>query len=162
MIWSVRESAAPPALWSFRMTPPSNVQSVLPARQGRRHVIVYIEDNPSNVALMADLLADFDGVVLSTAETAELGIDRVRALHPDIVIMDINLPGMSGFEATQVLASSPETRDIPVIALSAGPMMRDAAHVRRAGFHRYLSKPLNVDELTSVVEELLAADRERG
>ena len=99
--------------------------------------------------------------MLSTAATAELGIELVRALHPDIVIMDINLPGMSGFEATQVLASSPETRDIPVIALSAGPMMRDAAGVRRAGFHRYLTKPVKVDELTSVLEELLMANETR-
>jgi len=155
------EGGASPTLGSFRMTSPSTVDSVLPTRHGRRHVIVYIEDNASNVALMNDLLADFEGVALETAATAELGIELVRALHPDIVIMDINLPGMSGLEATRLLASSSETRDIPVIALTAGPMMRDAARVRRAGFYRYLTKPVKVDELTGVLEELLMADETR-
>jgi CheY-like chemotaxis protein len=151
------EAGAPPTLGSFLMTRSSTVDSVLLTRHGRRRIIVYIEDNPSNVALMNDLLADYDGVVLSTAATAEIGIELVRSLHPDIVIMDINLPGMSGLEATQVLAASPETRDIPVIALTAGPMLRDTASVRRAGFYRYLTKPVKVDELTSVLEELLTA-----
>jgi CheY-like chemotaxis protein len=80
------------------------------------------------------------------------GLEIVRARQPDVVIMDINLPGMSGFEATRALAAWPDTRDIPVIALSAAPLRRGAGG---AGFYRYLTKPVNVDELTSVLEELL-------
>jgi CheY-like chemotaxis protein len=104
---------------------------------------------------MEDLLADFERVEFVTAPTAEIGIELVRARRPSVVIMDINLPGMSGFEATQKLAAWPETRDIPVIALSAAAMIRDAARVAGASFYRYLTKPVRVGELTSVLEELL-------
>jgi signal transduction histidine kinase/CheY-like chemotaxis protein len=126
---------------------------------GRRYLIVYVEDNPSNIAFMEDLLADFERVELLTAPTAEIGIELVRARRPDVVIMDINLPGMSGFEATQRLAAWPETCEIPVIALSAAAMIRDAARVAGAGFYRYLTKPVKVDELTTVLEELLVPNR---
>ena len=125
------------------------------ASPGSRFVIVYVEDNPSNIAFMEDLLADFERVELLTAPTAEIGIELVRARRPNVVIMDINLPGISGFEATQKLGAWPETRDIPIIALSAAAMIRDAARVAGAGFYRYLTKPVRVDELMAVLEELL-------
>jgi PAS domain S-box-containing protein len=125
-----------------------------------RQVVVYIEDNPSNIAFMADLLDELGHVELLTAPNAELGIELVRARRPDAVIMDINLPTMSGFEATRRLASWPETRDIPVVALSAAALLRDAARAGGAGFHRYLTKPVKVDELTAVLEGLLG--RETG
>ena len=69
--------------------------------------------------------------------------------------MDINLPGMSGFEATRQLREWPQTRDIPVVALSASAMVRDKARGDEAGFYRYLTKPVKVDELAGVLEELL-------
>ncbi|HTV24892.1 MAG TPA: response regulator [Polyangiaceae bacterium] len=133
----------------------SSAECLIAGPEGPRYVIVYIEDNPSNIAFMEDLLADFQRVELLTAPTAEIGIELVRARRPDIVIMDINLPGMSGFEATRKLAAWPETREIPVIALSAAAMIRDAARVAGAGFYRYLTKPVKVDELTAVLDELL-------
>jgi PAS domain S-box-containing protein len=122
---------------------------------GPRLSIVYIEDNPSNIAFMEDLLSDFERVELATAPTAEIGVELVRARRPNVVIMDINLPGMSGFEATRRLREWPETREIPVIALSAAAMVRDEARVREAGFYKYLTKPVKVDELAGVLEELL-------
>lgn len=137
-------------------------ESALFGPDGSRYVVVYIEDNPSNIAFMEDLLADFERVELLTAPTAEIGTEIVRARQPDIVIMDINLPGMSGCEATRKLASWPETRDIPVIALSAAAMIRDAARVAGAGFYRYLTKPVKVDELTAVLEELLTVAEVRA
>jgi CheY-like chemotaxis protein len=127
----------------------------LAGSNGRRYLVVYVEDNPSNIAFMRDLLADFERVELLTAPTAEIGIEVVRARQPDVVIMDINLPGMSGIEASGLLKSWPETRDIPIIALSAAAMIRDAARVTGAGFYRYLTKPVQVDELTTTLEELL-------
>jgi CheY-like chemotaxis protein len=104
---------------------------------------------------MEDLVADFERVELVVAPTAEIGIELVRARQPHVVIMDINLPGMSGFEATRRLREWPETRDIPVVALSAAATVRDKARVNDAGFYRYLTKPVKVDELASVLEELL-------
>jgi PAS domain S-box-containing protein len=127
------------------------------SQSDNRSVIVYIEDNPSNIAFMEDLLGDFDSVDLITAPTAEIGLELVRAKQPSVVIMDINLPGMSGLEATRQLHAWPETCDIPVIALSAAAMVRDQAKVEDAGFYRYLTKPVQVDELIGVLEELLVA-----
>ncbi len=123
------------------------------------HVIVYVEDNPSNIAFMQDLLADFARVELITAPTAEIGIELVRARKPDIVIMDINLPGMSGVEASRLLAQSPETRGIPIIALSSTAMTSDAARMAGARFYRYLAKPVKVAELVATLEGLLDAAR---
>jgi CheY-like chemotaxis protein len=130
-------------------------ESALAAARGERYLIVYVEDNPSNIAFMEDLIADFESVELLTAPTAEIGIELVRARRPNVVIMDINLPGMSGFEATRYLREWPETCDIPVVALSAAAMVRDKSRVDTAGFYRYLTKPVKVDELAGVLEELL-------
>jgi len=120
-----------------------------------RYKIVYIEDNPSNIAFMEDLVGELPSVELVTAPTAEIGIELVRAHRPDVVIMDINLPGMSGFDAMQRLREWPETRDIPVIGLSAAALQKDTKRASKAGFYRYLTKPVKVAELTSVLEELL-------
>jgi len=129
--------------------------SALTGPDGPRYLIVYIEDNPSNIAFMEDLLGDFERVELLTAPTAEIGIELVRARQPHVVIMDINLPGMSGFDAARRLQEWPETRDIPVIGLSAAAMVRDNARIKEAGFYRYLTKPVKVDLLAEVLEELL-------
>jgi PAS domain S-box-containing protein len=121
----------------------------------RRHTVVYIEDNPSNIAFMRELMEELPSVALLTAPTAELGLEVIRARRPDVVIMDINLPGISGFEAAQRLREWPETREIPIIGLSAAALERDTARARAAGFYRYLTKPIKIDELTAVLEQLL-------
>jgi len=120
-----------------------------------RHKVVYVEDNPSNIAFMRELMEDLPGVELLTAPTAEIGFELVRAHRPELVIMDINLPGMSGFDAAKQLASLPETKSIPIIALTAAAFVRDQARAQDVGFYRYLTKPVKVDELTSVLEEIL-------
>jgi PAS domain S-box-containing protein len=145
---------------AIRSPPPAadprrSADSPLAGAQGPRYVIVYVEDNPSNIAFMQDLLADFERVQLLAAPTAELGIELARARRPDVIIMDINLPGMSGIDASNQLRQWPETRDIPVIALSAAAMIRDTARVTGAGFYRYLTKPVKVAELTATLEQLL-------
>jgi CheY-like chemotaxis protein len=119
--------------------------------------VVYVEDNPSNVAFMQDFFSEYERVELLTAASAETGLPLIRAVRPDLVFMDLNLPGMSGLDATQQLASWPETHDIPVVALSAAAMMRDSKPVRGAGFYRYLTKPIQLSELTRTLEELFGA-----
>jgi PAS domain S-box-containing protein len=126
---------------------------------GPHYVVIYIEDNPSSIAFMEDLMADFERVELLTAPTAEIGIELVRARQPNVVIMDINLPGMSGFEANRRLQEWHETRHIPVVALSAAAMIRDKEQIEGAGFYKYLTKPVKVDELAHVLGELLARER---
>jgi signal transduction histidine kinase/ActR/RegA family two-component response regulator len=123
---------------------------------GTRHKVVYVEDNPSNIAFMREVMEDLATIDLLTAPNAELGIELIRAHHPEVVIMDINLPGMSGLEAVRRLHELPETRDIPVIGLSAAALVSDTKRAKDAGFYRYLTKPVKVDELTAVLEELLA------
>jgi PAS domain S-box-containing protein len=124
-----------------------------------RYTVVYIEDNPSNVAFMRSLLEDIERVGLLCVPTAEVGIEVVRAARPDLVIMDMNLPGMSGYEATRRLREWPETRAIPVIALTAAAMIGDHKRVTEAGFQRYLTKPVRIDELLRVLDELLPITR---
>ncbi|HKP55459.1 MAG TPA: PAS domain S-box protein [Polyangiales bacterium] len=130
----------------------------LTGSQGPSFLVVYVEDNPSNIAFMEDMLADFERVQLLTAPTAEIGVALIRARKPHAVIMDINLPGMSGLEAMRQLQSWPETKSIPVIALSAAAMVQDAKLVSHAGFYRYLTKPVRVEELLQVLEQLLIRD----
>ena len=120
-----------------------------------RHKVIYIEDNPSNIAFMRDLVEDLPSVELLTAPTAEIGLELIRSHRPQVVIMDINLPGMSGFDAVQRLRAWPETRSIPVIGLSAAALLKDTTRAKEAGFYRYLTKPVKVAELTRTLEELL-------
>ena len=120
-----------------------------------RHQIVYVEDNPSNIAFMRDVMDDLPSVELMTAPTAEIGLELIRAHKPRVVIMDINLPGMSGFEAAKQLREWDETKDIPVIGLSAAALAKDTARAKETGFYRYLTKPVKVAELMQVLEELL-------
>jgi len=137
-------------------TPPAiSVTSPL-AVLGTRHKVVYVEDNPSNIAFMRDLVEDLASVELLTAPTAEIGLPLIRSHQPTVVIMDINLPGMSGLDAIKQLQQWPETRHIPIVGLSAAALIKDTARAQEAGFYRYLTKPVKVAELTAVLEELLA------
>jgi PAS domain S-box-containing protein len=122
---------------------------------GPAQLVVYVEDNPSNIAFMQDLLADLPNIELVTAPTAEIGLALIRARLPRLVLMDINLPGMSGFDAVGQLRAWPETRNLPVIGLSAAALMKDRDRARDAGFDRYLTKPVKVDELLEALGELL-------
>jgi PAS domain S-box-containing protein len=133
--------------------------SALSGSEGRRYTIVYIEDNPSNIAFMQELIAELERVSLITAPTAEVGIELVRGRLPDAVIMDINLPGMSGYDAARKLQEWPETKHIPIIALTAAAMVRDRKRASEVGFYRYLTKPVRVPELLSTLEELFAGTR---
>jgi CheY-like chemotaxis protein len=134
---------------------PRLASETLAALPGPSYQVVYIEDNPSNIAFMRDLLEDFERINLIAIPTAEVGIEVVREQRPDLVIMDINLPGMSGFEATRRLRAWPETAGIPVIALTAAAMTGDRKRASEVGFHKYLTKPVKIDELLQLLKELL-------
>ena len=121
----------------------------------QRRTVVYVEDNPSNIAFMLDLFEEWPEVELLTAVNAELGLELIRSRQPQAVIMDINLPGMSGVEAVKRLRAWPETREIPVIGLSAAALVGDTLRAKDAGFVRYLTKPVKIQELMQVLEPLL-------
>jgi PAS domain S-box-containing protein len=123
-------------------------------RSGRR-LVLYVEDNPANVLFMQDLLSDFDSIDLVVASSAEAGLRIALEKQPAIIIMDINLPGMNGFDALRALKASRETQHLPVIALTAAASERDRQLGERAGFYRYLTKPIKVDELLKALEALI-------
>jgi PAS domain S-box-containing protein len=123
----------------------------------RRFLVLYVEDNPANIAFLADVLGSLEGFDLISAPNAEIGIELARSRRPDVGIFDINLPGMSGIDALRVLRASPETRAIPVIALTAAASARDHQRGEQAGFYRYLTKPVRVDEIEDALLSLLAS-----
>jgi CheY-like chemotaxis protein len=126
-----------------------------PLASAGQKLVLYVEDNPANVAFMRDLVSTLENIDLLTAPTAEMGVELARGRHPDVVIMDINLPGMSGLDALRALRDAPDTKGIPVIALTAAASDRDKQRGVDAGFYRYLTKPVKVDELVAALGDLL-------
>lgn len=116
------------------------------------HTLLYVEDNPANLMLVEDLIARRVDVHLWTAKDGYQGIALAREFLPDVILMDINLPGISGIKALKILAEDPATAKIPVIALSANAMPRDIAKGMEAGFFRYLTKPIKVNEFMDTLD----------
>jgi PAS domain S-box-containing protein len=136
--------------------PPARESEARRMANGRR-LVLYVEDNPANVSFMRDLVSTFETVELLAAPTAEMGVELARQRHPEVIIMDINLPGMSGADALRALRATPDTKDIPVIALTAAASERDRRRGMDAGFDQYLTKPVNVDDFVTALETLLAS-----
>ncbi len=129
------------------------------------HTLLYVEDNTANLMLVEDLITRRHDVRLLTAKDGASGIAMARACRPDVILMDIHLPGISGVQALGVLAQDPATARIPVLALSANAIPRDIENGLRAGFFRYLTKPVKLDELTLALDaalELAAARAHPG
>ena len=117
--------------------------------------VLIIEDNPANMTLAVFLLTSAGHTVLSATD-AEAGINTARTEHPDLILMDIQLPGMDGLQATAVLKDDEETSSIPVIALTALAMKGDEERIRAAGCDGYIAKPIRYQEFLKVIEQQLA------
>lgn len=113
--------------------------------------ILYIEDNPANVVLMQRIVARFEGIDLMLATSAEEGLGLVHANKPDLVLMDINLPGMDGTEALKKMKAEPELADIPVVAITANTKVMGAKPEIAAEFDQYLTKPIDTREVVEVL-----------
>jgi signal transduction histidine kinase/CheY-like chemotaxis protein len=125
-------------------------------REGARsHTLLYVEDNPANLMLVEDLMARRPDVCLLSARDGISGVQIARCALPDVILMDINLPGISGIKALRILEEDPTTAHIPVIALSANAMPRDIAKGLDAGFFRYLTKPIKVNEFMETLDVTL-------
>ena len=111
-----------------------------------RHTLLYVEDNPANMNLIEQLIERRPDLRLLTAVNGTLGIQLARASLPQVILMDVNLPGISGIKALQILREDPATAHIPIVALSANAMPRDIARGLEMGFFRYLTKPIKVKE----------------
>ncbi|MFY9509994.1 MAG: response regulator, partial [Rubrivivax sp.] len=121
-----------------------------------RHTVLYIEDNAVNQVLMEGMLMHRPGIRLLVAGVPEVGLAMAQQSRPDLVLLDIQLPGMTGFEVLQRLRAMPATRHVPVIAVSANAMPGDVEQARRAGFDDYLTKPLDMHRLLAAVDRRLA------
>jgi PAS domain S-box-containing protein len=125
-------------------------------RDGVLRTVLYVEDNPANLTLVEQLLARYSDLRLISARDGHAGISAARESQPDVILMDINLPGLSGFEAMQLLRAHPSTAHIPIVALSANALPRDIKRGVDAGFFQYLTKPIKVNELMDTLSEALA------
>ena len=119
------------------------------------HTLLYVEDNPANLLLVEQIIEGHSQVSILSASDGKLGIALARTHLPNVILMDINLPGISGTEALKILRQDPETRHIPVIALSANAMPHDIEKGLKAGFYRYLTKPIKIDEFMDALDDAL-------
>jgi CheY-like chemotaxis protein len=122
------------------------------AREGGQHTLLYIEDNPANMQLVRQIIQRHPDIQLMTAVTGNNGIELARSALPEVILMDINLPDLNGFEALKILRSDPSTAQIPVIAISANAMPSDIEKGLKAGFFRYITKPIKVDEFIEALD----------
>ncbi|WP_295991030.1 PAS domain S-box protein [Rugamonas sp.] len=139
------EAEAPPA----QDGPPPDI--------GHEGCVLYVEDNPANLRLMEEILRMRSGLRMLAAADGPSGIAMAKRHRPSVILMDLNLPGMSGAEARRRLAEDPDTAAIPVIALTANAMPKDVAAGLAAGFFRYITKPVDVDLLAEALAGALAA-----
>ncbi|WP_127026699.1 ATP-binding protein [Candidatus Methylobacter oryzae] len=119
-----------------------------------KRTVLYIEDNPANLRLLRKVISTHTSLSLLESHSAEKGLDIAAAHSPDLILLDINLPGMNGFDALRRLKDNPDTRDIPVVAISANAMERDIKKGAAAGFSDYLTKPLDIPKLLALLASI--------
>jgi PAS domain S-box-containing protein len=154
VFWFELNSTSAPQLAADADTPAA--VAIAPVQPGAPlRTLLYVEDNPANLKLVEQLIARRPDMRLLVAGDGDLGIRLARAEQPDVILMDINLPGISGIEALKILREDPTTRHIPVVALSANAMPRDIEKGLQAGFFRYLTKPIRVDEFMDTLNVAL-------
>ena len=123
---------------------------------GTQHTVLYIEDNTANVRLVQNAFKRLPYIRLYIAPNAELGIEIANSKQPDLILLDINLPGMDGYAALPLLKQLPGNEKTPIVALSAAAMPKDIERGMRAGFKHYITKPVQVADLLDLVRKELA------
>ncbi len=142
----------------------AEVQEVAPAVTPQRvgesaFEVLYVEDKPSNIEVLAAFVARHPHIQLRSAGTGEAGLALAAERRPDVVLLDIHLPGMDGYQVLQQLRADPQLAHIPVVALSADAMPHDIQRGHAAGFDHYIAKPVDLNELLGVLNELLGKSR---
>jgi CheY-like chemotaxis protein len=138
--------------------PVVRTQALTPLRQS---TVLNVEDNPANLMLVQDLIARRPDIRLISAIDGISGVEMALGNLPDVILMDINLPGINGIRVMEILAADPSTAGIPVVALSANAMRRDIEKGMQAGFYRYLTKPIKVVEFMVTLDEVMTLARDR-
>ena len=124
--------------------------------------MLYVEDNFSNTRLIEMLLEAHPGVELLSAEQGSLGLEIARSRQPDLILLDLHLPDLPGWDVLASLQQDPRTRDIPTVIVSADATPNQIARLRQAGARSYITKPINVRELVATVERAPASPRAGG
>ncbi|MDO9164805.1 MAG: ATP-binding protein [Rhodoferax sp.] len=156
VFWFELNLAAPPQLSAAADGPQAPPQAEVVQVEGLR-TLLYVEDNRTNMQLVEQLIARRPDIRLLSAADGLRGIALARIHQPDVILMDINLPGISGTEALKVLREDPATAHIPVLALSANAMPRDIERGVEAGFFRYLTTPIRINEFMEALDTALEA-----
>jgi CheY-like chemotaxis protein len=134
-------------------------ECMLQAEASRRaHKMLYVEDNPANLNLVERIISYVPGIDLLSASSAEVGIDMARAHRPELILLDINLPEMDGYQMFKRLRGYPETMNIPVVAISANAMEKDIKEALKAGFADYITKPVDVSVFIEKVKAFIKND----
>jgi len=150
-------------------TPLTNVESDIDDRMSspemlpfsesiKKHTMLYIEDNPANLRLVAQVMGKMDDIHMWSAHEPVLGLELAEEHKPDLILLDINLPGMSGFEVLKQLRQRASTRNTPVLAISANAMPKDIEDGLAAGFDDYITKPIDIRSLMKSVHDALEAE----
>ncbi len=143
-----------PQLEPQRLAPLVQTRPVMPDGTPLR-TLLYVEDNPANLELVQQIIARRPDLRLITATDGSRGIELARSHQPEVVLMDINLPGISGIDAMKILRADPATGHIPIIAISANAMPHDIERALAAGFFRYITKPIRIKELLEALDMAL-------
>ena len=154
MFWFELSAVAKPQL-STQMDVAIAVSRAHAGHQARQHTLLYVEDNPANLNLVEQIIARHPNIYLLTAMNGHSGVEIARNSLPDVILMDINLPDISGIEALKILRSDPATLHIPIVALSANAMPRDVEKGLEAGFYRYITKPIKINEFMDALNATL-------
>jgi CheY-like chemotaxis protein len=154
VFWIELRLAAAPQL-AHRQAECAALAEPLPAGSAPLRTLLYVEDNPANLELVEQLVARRPELRFLSAADGNLGIEFARAYHPEVILMDINLPGISGIEAMKILRADPSTAHIPIIALSANAVPRDIERALESGFFNYLTKPIKVSEFMAALDGAL-------
>ncbi len=131
------------------------ILALLEQDKGHTHSLLYIEDNSANLRLVEDILKSRPYIHFLSASQSELGLNLARSHCPDLIILDINLPGLDGYQTLKHLENYHETFEIPVIALSANAMPKDIKKGLDAGFKEYLTKPLEMEHFLKVIDKFI-------
>jgi len=123
----------------------------LKSRDDGRVTMLYVEDNPANMALIRQLVAHMEGVTIVEAVDGEQGVEMARMFRPDIILMDINLPGISGIEALEAIKQLPMKPHLKVVAVSANAMASDIGRGQQAGFDDYITKPIDMEKIFNLI-----------
>ncbi|MCK4706359.1 MAG: response regulator, partial [Gammaproteobacteria bacterium] len=131
------------------------MQTISSSDAKQEHTVLYIEDNPANLRLVNQLLGRQPNIHMWSAHEALLGLELAAEHQPDLILLDINLPGLSGYEVLKHLRQSTTTSHIPVIAISANAMPKDIEKGKQAGFDDYITKPIDINLLLNTVTKRL-------